>query len=43
MNLVLRLAVAGSFFVSVIAARAGTQQESKAIEQPSPKTTEPGV
>ena len=41
MNLLAKLSVVPIFFVPFIAGRAGTQQESKVVEQPPAKMTEP--
>jgi len=41
MNLFAKLGIVPIFFVPLIAGWAGTQQESKVVEQPSVKTTEP--
>ncbi len=41
MNLFLKLSVVPFFFVPLIAGWAGTQEESKVVELPSTKTTEP--
>jgi hypothetical protein len=43
MNLLLKLGLIGSFFVSIVAGWAGTQEEPKVTEQPSVKTTESWV
>jgi hypothetical protein len=40
-NLLVKLSVLPIFFLPLIAGWAGTQEESKAVEQPSVKTTEP--
>jgi len=41
MNLLVKLSVVPIFFLPLIAGWAGTQEESKVVEQPSVKTTEP--
>jgi hypothetical protein len=41
MNLLIRLSVMQIFFLPLISGWAGTQEESKVVEQPSVKTTEP--
>ena len=41
MNLIVKLSVVPIFFLPLIAGWAGTQEESKVVEQPPVKTTEP--
>ena len=41
MNLLVKLSVVPIFFLPLIAGWAGTQEESKVVEQPAVKTTEP--
>jgi hypothetical protein len=43
MNLLVKLSIVPIFFLPLIAGWAGTQEEAKAVEQPSVKTTEPWV
>ncbi len=41
MNLILKLSVVTIFFLQPVAGWAGTQEETKVVEQPSVQTTEP--